>query len=116
MPAMARRCAWDTPDHGMAQTGSKASYKRLVAHLPDSNQGETHLMSSPRTVRGKAHRLRGQHMDLRYPQAVKGWRRTGAGERRAAPQPCGAPSVGAGLPDAPHRRTGASLLPERWQM
>ena len=32
---------------------------------------------------------------------VQGRRRTGAGERRAAPPPGGATSVGAGLPDAP---------------
>ena len=40
-----------------------------MAHLTGRNQGETCLISSHRTVRRKAYRLRGQKLDLRYPQA-----------------------------------------------
>ena len=41
-----------------------------MAHLTDRNQGETRPISSHRTVRRNAHRLLGQKIDLRYPQAI----------------------------------------------
>jgi len=57
-----------------------------MAHLTDRNQGEMRPISSHRTVRRKAHRLLGQKIDLRYPQASS--RR--ACSRRAAARACSA--------------------------
>ena len=54
-----------THHHSIAQNGSKAPHKRLVAPLTDSNQRETHPIASHRTVRRNAPRLRGRKRDLR---------------------------------------------------
>ena len=69
MPAIVRSYEWATHDHGISQNSRKAQQKRLVTPLTDRNTRETRPISSHRTVMRKAHRLLGQKMDLRYPQA-----------------------------------------------
>jgi hypothetical protein len=64
---MGYECA--TRDHDISQNGRKAQQNGPVSHRTHRKKRKTHTISSHRTVRRKAHRLLGQKIALRYPQA-----------------------------------------------
>ena len=58
-----------THDQCISQNGRKAQQNGPVSHLTNRKKRKTHTISSHRTVRRNAHRLLGQKIALRYPQA-----------------------------------------------